>query len=60
MRPSLGAALLAGLGAGVFGSLPEAAALVPIAKRVEPRRDAAWRAEAHAQWKEFVLRAADL
>ena len=57
---SLGAALLAGLGAGVFGSLPEAAALIPIAKRVSPERDAAWRSEAHGQWKEFVQRAADL
>ena len=57
---SLGAALLAGLGAGVFASLPEAAALVPIAKHVDPESDAAWRAAEHGRWKEFVQRAADL
>jgi glycerol kinase len=57
---SLGAALLAGLGARVFASLPEAAALLPVAKRVTPERDAAWRSVEHPRWKEFVQRAADL
>ena len=33
---SLGAALLAGVGAGVFPSIAEAAQLVPVAKRVLP------------------------
>jgi glycerol kinase len=57
---SLGAAMLAGVGAGVFGSVADAAKLVPVAKRVEPQRDAAWRAEAHAEWRTFVERAAEL
>ena len=57
---SLGAALLAGVGADVFPSIAQAAELVPIAKRVEPRRDAAWRSAGHAEWKAFVQRAADL
>ncbi len=57
---SLGAALMAGVGAGVFGSIADAAELVPIAKRVEPGRDAAWRSAVHAEWKAFVRRAADL
>jgi glycerol kinase len=57
---SLGAALLAGVGAGVFDSIADAAGLIPIAKRVEPQRDASWRATAHGEWKAFVQRAADL
>ena len=57
---SLGAALLAGVGAEVFPSIAKAAELVPIAKRVEPRRDAAWRSATHEEWKTCVQRAADL
>jgi hypothetical protein len=33
---------------------------VPAGERVEPRRDAVWRREEHAAWREFVRRAADL
>ena len=57
---SLGAALLAGVGAGVFASIADAARLVPIAKRVEPETGAAWREAAGKQWREFVQRAAEL
>jgi glycerol kinase len=57
---SLGGAMLAGHGAGVFPSLEEAAALVPVAERVLPTRDEAWREEGHARWRRFVERAAEL
>jgi glycerol kinase len=57
---SLGAALLAGVGAGLFPSIVDAARLVPIAKRVSPERDATWRSESHARWRSFVERAAGL
>jgi glycerol kinase len=55
-----GAALLAAVGAGVLPSLPEAAKLVPPGARVEPSRDAGWRAAEHARWKRFVDLAAQL
>ena len=57
---SLGAALLAGVGASVFPTIAEAARFVPVAKRVLPERDADWRAAERTQWREFVERAADL
>jgi glycerol kinase len=55
-----GAALLAAVGAGILPSLPEAAKLVPPGARVEPKRDAVWRATEHARWKRFVELAAQL
>ena len=55
-----GAAALAAVGAGVLGSLEEAAELLPIDRRVEPRRDDAWRAREHERWRDFVAAAADL
>ena len=55
-----GAALLAGVGAGVLPSLPEAAGLAEPGARVEPRRDDAWRAAEHGRWKRFVEGAARL
>jgi glycerol kinase len=55
-----GAAALAAVGAGVLGSLEEAAELLPIDRRVEPRRDDAWRAREHGRWREFVAAAAEL
>jgi glycerol kinase len=57
---SLGAALLAGVGAEVFPSIADTADLVPIAKRVSPQRDDAWRSVARTQWRQFVERAAEL
>jgi glycerol kinase len=55
-----GAAALAAVGAGVLGSLEEAAELLPVDRRVEPRRDESWRTAEHARWREFVERAAAL
>jgi glycerol kinase len=55
-----GAAALAAVGAGVLGSLAEAAELLPVDRRVEPRRDEAWRAAEHERWRAFVAAAADL
>jgi glycerol kinase len=42
-----GAAALAAVGAGVLPSLIEAADLLPVDRRVEPTRDAQWRAAEH-------------
>jgi glycerol kinase len=55
-----GAAALAAVGAGVLGSLAEAAELLPADRRVEPRRDDGWRAAEHERWRAFVAAAADL
>jgi glycerol kinase len=55
-----GAAALAAVGAGVLGSLAEAAELLPIDRRVQPRRDAAWRTAEHDRWRAFVAAAAGL
>jgi glycerol kinase len=55
-----GAAALAAVGAGVLSSLEEAAELLPVDRRVEPRRDDAWRAREHERWRAFVLAAAEL
>ena len=55
-----GAAALAAVGAGVWGSTAEIAERVPLGDRVEPTRDAAWREAAHAQWRAFVSAAAEL
>ena len=50
----LGAAALAAVGSGMLGSLAEAAELLPVDRRVEPRRDDAWREAEHERWREFV------
>jgi glycerol kinase len=55
-----GAAALAAVGAGLWPSTQTIAERVPVGDRVEPQRDAAWRAEQHADWRRFVQRAADL
>jgi glycerol kinase len=55
-----GAAALAAVGSGVIGSLEEAAELLPVDRRVEPRRDDAWRAAEHERWRAFVPAAAEL
>jgi glycerol kinase len=55
-----GAAALAAVGAGVIGSLAEAAELLPIDRSVQPRRDAAWRTAEHERWRAFVAAAAEL
>ena len=55
-----GAAALAAVGAGVLGSLAEAADLLPVDRRVEPTHDDAWRNAEHDQWRAFVAATAAL
>jgi glycerol kinase len=55
-----GAAALAAVGAGIWSSTLEIADRIPLGERVEPQRDDAWRSGAHAEWREFVERAAAL
>ena len=55
-----GAAALAAVGAGIWGSTLEIAERVPTGPRVEPATDRAWRERAHADWREFVERAVAL
>jgi len=57
---ALGAAALAAVGVGIFGSTAEIGELIGTRGRVEPQRDESWRSEAHASWREFVERAAEL
>jgi glycerol kinase len=56
----LGSAVLAAIGSGALGSLEEAAELLPVDRRVEPREDDAWRAAEHERWRSFVAAAAEL
>jgi glycerol kinase len=56
----LGSAVLAGVGSGVFGSLAEAAELLPVDRTVEPERDEVWRSSGHEAWQTFVRAAAEL
>jgi len=53
---ALGAAMLAGLGAGLFGSLEEAAAMRGAVERFRPDMKPALRAARLAQWKDAVER----
>jgi glycerol kinase len=53
-----GAAALAAVGAGIWGSTAEIAQHVPTGERFEPRRDEDWRRENHDRWREFVELAA--
>jgi glycerol kinase len=55
-----GAAALAAVGAGVWPSTASIAQAVPIGERVEVARDAEWRGQERAAWREFVERAAAL
>jgi glycerol kinase len=52
-----GAAALAAVGAGIWGSTREIAERVPVGERTEPKQDASWRERSHAEWREFVERA---
>src|SRR5215204_1132832 len=52
-----GAAALAAVGAGLWGSTTEIADRVPVGERTEPARDAEWRDRSPAEWREFVERA---
>jgi glycerol kinase len=55
-----GAAALAAVGAGIWGSTAEIAERVPVGDRTEPARDEQWRERSHAEWREFVERAIGL
>jgi glycerol kinase len=55
-----GAAALAAVGAGLWSSTKEIGEHVPVGERFEPGRDDSWRSEAHAEWRRFVERAAEL
>src|SRR5215216_4399724 len=55
-----GAAALAAVGAGIWPDTSAIAERIPVGERVEPSRDAAWRREQRARWREFVERAAGL
>jgi glycerol kinase len=55
-----GAAALAAVGAGIWGSTLEIEQRVPVGGRTDPQRDAAWRMGAHAEWRTFVERASGL
>jgi glycerol kinase len=55
-----GAAALAAVGAGIWGSTAEIAERIPVGERTEPERDDAWREREHAEWRKFVERAAEL
>jgi hypothetical protein len=48
------------VGAGLFASIEEGAALVQPGARIEPASDPAWREAEHASWKRFVELAAQL
>jgi glycerol kinase len=55
-----GSAALAAVGAGLWSDTAEIADRIPAGASVEPERDDEWRAGAHADWREFVERAAAL
>jgi glycerol kinase len=56
----LGAAMLAGVGAGVFASVEQAAALLPEGRIVSARGDTAERLRLRERWREFVAASAGL
>jgi glycerol kinase len=56
----LGAAMLAGVGAGVFGSVEQAAQHLPSGRIVTPRGDPAVRAALRERWRTFVTASAGL
>ncbi|HUA03500.1 MAG TPA: FGGY-family carbohydrate kinase, partial [Solirubrobacteraceae bacterium] len=55
-----GAAALAAVGSGVWGSTLEIEDRIPSGECFQPQRDPKWRAAAHAEWRSFVERAAAL
>jgi glycerol kinase len=56
----LGAAMLAGVGAGVFQSVEEAAERLPQGRVIEPGSDPQGRSPARARWLDFLTAAARL
>jgi glycerol kinase len=55
-----GAAALGAVGGGIWESTADIAERIPAGPRIEPARDRAWRESAHAEWREFVEKAAGL
>jgi glycerol kinase len=55
-----GAAALAAVGAGLWPGTAAIAEHVPSGERFDPSRDVPWRRSAHAEWRQFVERAAEL
>ena len=53
---ALGAALFAGIGAGVYASMEEAAEARPAAETLEPAMDVSTREQAYARWLDAVAR----
>ena len=49
-----GAAALAGVGAGLIGSLTDLPDLLPADRRVKPERDEDWRSVERGRWRDFV------
>jgi len=56
----LGAAMLAGVGVGVFASVAVAAELLPAGRVVEPRLEPSERERRYERWRTFVQRAGQL
>ena len=50
----LGAAALAGVGAGVIGSLTDLPEMLPADRSVDPQQDEDWRSTEHERWRDFV------
>lgn len=50
----LGAAALAGVGAGVIGSLTDLPEMLPADRSVDPQQNEEWRTAEHERWREFV------
>ena len=57
---ALGAAALAGMGAGTIAGPDELEALLPGPEVIEPAHDDAWRTDAYAAWLAFLEGAAEL
>jgi glycerol kinase len=55
-----GAAALAAVGAGIWPSVASIEERIPVGEQVGPTQDDAWREAGHAEWREFVERAAEL
>jgi glycerol kinase len=55
-----GAAALAAVGAGIWGSTLDIEERVPVGETVTPGGDERWRSAAHAEWRAFVERATAL
>ncbi len=50
----LGAAALAGVGAGVIGSLTDLPEMLPADRSVDPQQGEEWRSAEHERWRAFV------